>query len=130
MFFLSVKVIIGSSSARSPTVREFPVVNASRFRRFWSRVEGSSVRLFFVVLCVVVVVRVVVDVVVVVLVAVVVRWWCWLYSCVTVTVVVGNIRGFAGHLGPESGWPGPGMSYWNIYGCIGVCVCHCCSAVV
>lgn len=105
--------------ARSPTVR---VVNGSRFRRLWSRVEGSSVGLICVVLCVVVVVGVVVDVVVVVvLVAVVVMWW--LYSRVTVTVVVGKGRGFSGHLGPASGWPGPAMSHWNIHGCICVCVC-------
>lgn len=128
----SVKVRTGSSLARSPTVRGSPVVNGSRFRRLWSIVEGSSSRggLICVVLCVVVVVRVVVDVVVVVvLVSVVVRWWLW-YSRVTVNIVVGKCRGFPGHLGPASVWPWPGMSHWNIYGCICVCMCHSCCDVV
>lgn len=81
-----------------------------------------------VVLCVVVVVRVVVDVVVVVVLVAVVVWWrLWLYSRVTVpvVVVVGKGRGFSGHLGPASGWPGPGMSHWNIFRLYlraGVCV--------
>lgn len=117
----------GSSPARSPPVRGSPVVNGSRFRRLWSGVEGSSVRLICVVLCVVVVVRVVVDVVVVVLVAVVVWWRLWLFSRVTVpvAVVVEKGRGFSGHLGPASGWPGPLMSHWNIFRLylrVGVCV--------
>lgn len=112
------------SVARLPVVRVSPVVDGSRIRRllllllWWSKVEGS------VVLCVVVVVRVVVGVVLVV--ATVVLWWWrlrWIELCVsrvTVPVVGGDCRGFSGRLGPTS--VRPGMSHWNMYHVVFVCV--------
>lgn len=131
--FFSVKVRIGSSSARPPVVRGSPVVNSSRFRRFRPGVERSLGAIGGVVLCVVVVVRVVVHViVVVVLVAIVVLWlyWCVPVTVVVVVVVVGNGRRIPVHRGSRSVRSGPGTSHWNMVGCNCVCVVCCCDGLL